>query len=100
VRASRVHILQDAGVDYIKINWRSEISGVDIPESHAFEFLERWKGNLWDHGIAEDRIAEEQRIAEIIEQATQDRSKFYNGKHPNWPAYHRLADELTAHFGW
>jgi hypothetical protein len=100
VRQNRVHILEQAGVEYIKMNWRAEIAGVDIPESHAFEFLERWKGNLWDYGISEERIEEEQRIAEIIAQATADHTKFYNGKHPNWPAYHRLIDELTAHFGW
>ena len=82
--ASRLHLLDWA--DFRIVNWRQEITGVPIPQSHAFEFLEPWKGNLWDFGVAEDVIEREKQIAEIITAATQDREKFYNGKHPNLPA--------------
>ena len=92
--ASRLHLLDWA--DFRIVNWRQEIAGVPIPQSHAFEFLEPWKGNLWDFGVAEDVIEREKQIAEIITAATQDREKFYNGKHPNLPAYINLADQICS----
>jgi hypothetical protein len=94
--ASKLHLLDWA--EFRIVNWREEIAGVPIPQSHAFEFLEPWKGNLWEFGVSEDIIDREKKIAEIITAATQDREKFYNGKHPNLKPYLDLAERICKHF--
>lgn len=96
--ASKKHLLDWA--EFRIDNLRAKIAGQDIPESQAFEFLEKWKGSLWDYeGITDDIIERESSIAEIIKLATQDTSKFYNQKHPALEPMKFLAHEIMNHFG-
>lgn len=80
-------------------NLRSKILGVDVPESQAFEFLEKGKGSLWDwSGISEEIIERELAIKSQIIELTKDKEKFYNQKHPAIKPLTNLADELITHF--
>lgn len=80
-------------------NLRSKFLGVDVPESQAFEFLERGKGSLWDWpGISEEVIQRELQIKEQIIELTKDKNIFYNQKHPALGPLTDLADEIINHF--
>jgi len=96
--SSRKHLLDWA--EFRIDNLRAKIAGQDIPESQAFEFLERGKGCLWDFkGITDEIIEREQAVAEIIKEATKDTAKFYNQKHPALAPLKALANEIMEHFG-
>lgn len=95
--SSKKHLLDWA--EFRIDNLRATIAGCDIPESQAFEFLDKSKGSLWDfQGISEDIIQRELAIAEIIKVSTQDKNKFYNQKHPALGPMKSLATEIMNHF--
>lgn len=97
LRPNKKHLLDWA--EFRIDNLRSKIAGVDIPESQAFEFLEKGKGSLWDfEGISDDVIQRELAIKEQIISATKDVSKFYNQKHPAIGPLQDLAEEIITHF--
>ncbi len=97
LRASKKHLLDWA--EFRIDNLRAKIAGVDIPESQAFEFLERGKGSLWDWpAISDEIIQRELAIKEQIIAATKDPFKFYNGKHPAVIPLKALAHEIMEHF--
>jgi hypothetical protein len=94
---SKKHLLDWA--DFRIDNLRARIAGQDIPASHAFEFLERGKGSLWDWpGISDNIIQRELAIKEQITAATSDTTKFYNQKHPAMEPMKLLAHEIMEHF--
>jgi hypothetical protein len=97
IRANRSHLLD--WVEFRIDNWRQEISGKECPESHAFEFLERGKGSLYDYpAIGEDIIQRELLIKEKILEATMDTNLFYNKKHPAKEPLTQLANRIIDHF--
>jgi hypothetical protein len=97
LRPNKKHLLDWA--DFRIDNFRSHILGVDVPESQAFEFLERGKGSLWDWpDIPQDIIDRELAIKEQIIELTKDQSKFWNGKHAGVEPMKQLADDLITKF--
>jgi hypothetical protein len=97
LRTSKKHLLDWA--EFRIDNLRAKIAGVEIPESQAFEFLERGKGSLWDWpAISDEIIQRELVIKEQIIAATKDPFKFYNGKHPAVLPLKNLAHEIMEHF--
>jgi len=97
IRTNRSHLLD--WVEFRIDNWRQEISGKECPESHAFEFLERGKGSLYDYpAIGEDIIQRELLIKEKILEATMDTNLFYNRKHPAKEPLTQLANRIIDHF--
>lgn len=97
LRPNAKHLLDWA--DFRIDDLRSRIAGVELPESQAFEFLERGKGSLWDfEGISEEIIQRELDIKEQLINATQDREKFYNQKHPALGPLVELSKEIMEHF--
>jgi len=97
LRPNKKHLLDWA--DFRIDNLRAKIAGVDIPESQAFEFLEPGKGSLWDWpGIPKEIIDRELAIKEQIIEATKDKSKFYNQKHPALEPLISLSNEIIEHF--
>ena len=80
-------------------NWRQEISGKECPESHAFEWLERGKGSLYDFpSISQDIIDREIEIQKKILDATSDTNLFYNKKHPAIGPLKDLSERIMNHF--
>jgi hypothetical protein len=97
LRPNKKHLLDWA--DFRIDNFRSHILGVDVPESQAFEFLERGKGSLWDWpDIPQDIIDRELAIKEQIIEMTKDQSKFWNGKHAGFEPMKQLANDLITKF--
>lgn len=97
LRENKKHLLDWA--EFRIDNLREKIAGVPIPESQAFEFLEKGKGSLWDWpNIPDEIINRELLIKEQIIAATKDESKFYNQKHPAMQPLMKLADEIITHF--
>ena len=97
LRPNKKHLLDWA--DFRIDNFRSHILGVDVPESQAFEFLEKWKGSLWDWpGIPQEIIDRELAIKEQIIQLTSDTSKFWNGKHGGLEPMKQLANDIMTKF--
>lgn len=95
--STKKHILDWA--DFRIDNLRSKILGVNVPESQAFEFLERGKGSLWDWpGISDEVIQRELEIKSQIIELTKDKEKFYNQKHPAIKPLTDLAEEIITHF--
>lgn len=97
LRKNKKHLLDWA--EFRIDNLREKIAGINIPESQAFEFLEKGKGSLWDWpAIPDEIINRELLIKEQIIEATKDTSKFYNQKHPALGPLINLADEIMKHF--
>jgi hypothetical protein len=97
LRPNKKHLLDWA--DFRIDNFRSHILGVDVPESQAFEFLERGKGSLWDWpDIPQHIIDRELAIKEQIIQLTSDTSKFWNGKHAGLEPMKQLASDIFSRF--
>lgn len=97
LRPNKKHLLGWA--DYKIDNFRAKIVGAPVPESQAFEYLERGKGSLWDFpGISESVIERELKIKEQIIELTKDTSKFYNQKHPALKPMLDLADNIMEYF--
>ena len=97
LRPNKTHLLDWA--DFKIENLRAKITGVDVPESQAFEFLEKGKGSLWDWpGIPTEIIDRELAIKEQIIAITKDKSKFYNEKHPALEPLVALSAEIIEHF--
>jgi Rad3-related DNA helicase len=97
LRPNKKHLLDWA--DFRIDNFRSHILGVDVPESQAFEFLERGKGSLWDWpAIPQDIIDRELAIKEQIIQLTSDTTKFWNGKHAGIEPMKQLANDIITKF--
>ena len=97
IRSTRSYLLDWA--EFRIDNWRQEIAGQECPESHAFEWLEKWKGSLWDWpAISEDIIQRELAIRDKILAATQDESLFYDKSHPALEPLKGLAARIMEHF--
>lgn len=97
IRSTRSNLLDWA--EFRIDNWRQEISGQECPESHAFEWLEKWKGSLCDWpAIGEDIIQREIAIREKILAATQDESLFYDRSHPGLEPLKDLSARIMGHF--
>jgi hypothetical protein len=97
LRPNAKHLLDWA--DFRIDNFRSHILGVDVPESQAFEFLERGKGSLWDWpAIPQTVIDRELAIKDQIIELTKDTSKFWNGKHAGLEPMKQLANDLITKF--
>jgi len=97
IRGTRSHLLDWA--EFRIDNWRQEIAGQECPESHAFEWLERWKGSLWDwSAIGEDIIQRELKIREKILAATQNEDLFYDKSHPGLGPFKDLSARIIDHF--
>lgn len=97
LRPNKKHLLDWA--DFRIDNFREKIIGVPVPESQAFEYLERGKGSLWDFtGISPEIIQRELAIKEQIISLTKDTDKFYNGKHPALKPMINLANEIMEYF--
>lgn len=97
IRGTRSHLLDWA--EFRIDNWRQEIAGQECPESHAFEWLEKWKGSLWDWpAIGEDIIQRELGIREKILAATQNEDLFYDRSHPALGPLKDLSARIIDHF--
>jgi hypothetical protein len=97
LRSTRKHLLDWA--EFRIDNWRQEISGVECPESHAFEWLEKWKGSLWDWpAIPDDIIQRESNIRNILLEATKDVNLFYDQSHPAVGPLKDLSERILDHF--
>jgi hypothetical protein len=97
IRSNKSYLLDE--VEFRIDNWRQEISGKECPESHAFEWLEKGKGSLYDFpSVGEDIIQRELEIKEKIIEATSDYDLFYNGKHPALTPLKNLAERIMNHF--
>ena len=97
IRSSKSYLLD--WVEFKIDNWRQEISGKECPESHAFEWLEKGKGSLYDFpSISQDIIDREIEIQQKILNATSDTNLFYNKKHPAIGPIKDLAARIIDHF--
>jgi hypothetical protein len=97
IRSSKSYLLD--WVEFRIDNWRQEISGKECPESHAFEWLEKGKGSLYDFSsIPQDIIDREIEIQKKILDATSDTNLFYNKKHPAISPIKDLAARIIDHF--
>jgi hypothetical protein len=97
IRSSKSYLLD--WVEFRIDNWRQEISGKECPESHAFEWLEKGKGSLYDFpSISQDIIDREIEIQKKILDATSDTNLFYNKKHPAIGPLKDLSERIMNHF--